>query len=132
MTTIVTSPATIASNPSTLLGSGGITSNSATLISGGGTSTTLCITTDVPSINFPFPSINIFPNPFSFETILKTNNSFENTTLVLYNVLGQEIKEIKNISGQEYILSRGNLKDGIYFICLMQDNKRIMTTKLMI
>lgn len=42
----------------------------------------------------------LYPNPFSFETTLKTNVILENATLTVYNSLGQQVKQIQNISGQ--------------------------------
>ena len=82
-----------------------------------------------------FTSLNqvqIYPNPFSTQTILQTNNLFHNATLTLDNYLGQTVKEIKNISGQTVILQRNNLPCGLYLIRLTQDSKVIMTKKIII
>jgi predicted GH43/DUF377 family glycosyl hydrolase len=77
-------------------------------------------------------AIAIFPNPFSTETILQTDNPLHNTTFTIYNIYGQAVKQINNISGQTFNFNRENLISGIYLIELTQDNKTITTTKLII
>jgi len=76
--------------------------------------------------------ISTFPNPFSFETTIKTNYNFKNTVLKLYNLFGQETKEINNISGHEVKIQRESLPTGVYFLNLIQDNRIIAKTKLII
>lgn len=76
--------------------------------------------------------ISVFPNPFSTETTLKTDKAFKNTTLTIYNSLGQKVKEIKNISGKTVTLFRDNLSSGLYYIQMRQDNKVFATVKLII
>ena len=88
-------------------------------------------TTSIKSIS-ENTSLNIFPNPFTSETTLKTDFNLKDATLTIYNALGQEVNNIKNISGQEIKLSRDNLVSGIYFIRLTLDNKVIATDKLVI
>ena len=89
----------------------------------------------VLSINSNDPNSNqirIFPNPFRTETTLQTDKNFKNATLTVYNLYGQEVKQIKNISGQTVTLTRDNLPSGLYFIRLTQDNKILATDKLVI
>lgn len=59
---------------------------------------------------------SISPNPFSKQTTLQTNKNLQNVTLTVYNSFGQEVKEIRNISGQAITLQRDNLPSGIYFL----------------
>ena len=76
--------------------------------------------------------INISPNPFSMQTTLQTSNLLKNATLTVYNSFGQQVKEIKNISGQTVILSRENLASGLYFVMLTEESKTITIDKLVI
>ena len=76
-------------------------------------------------------SISVLPNPFSSQTNLYSDNLLKNATLSVYNLYGQTVKQIKNISGQTVILSRDNLSSGLYFIRLTEENK-IYTDKLVI
>lgn len=74
----------------------------------------------------------ISPNPFTFQTTLKTDNYLQNATLTLYNSLGQQVRQIPNISGMTFNLKRESLPIGLYFLKLSQDNKTITTDKLII
>jgi len=76
--------------------------------------------------------IIIYPNPFSTQTVLRTDNIFKNATVTIYNIYGQTVKQINNISGQEIILHRDNLPSGLYFVRLTEDNKVITADKLVI
>ena len=76
--------------------------------------------------------IKFSPNPFSSTTTLQADNPFHNATLTLYNLYGQQIKQIKNISGQVITLFRDNLPSGLYFLHLTQDNKVVTNDKLII
>lgn len=76
---------------------------------------------------------NLFhPNPFSESTTLTLNKNYSNIELTIYNIMGQEVKNIRNISGIEVKLKRENLTDGIYFYKLKQDLKNISVGKLII
>jgi uncharacterized delta-60 repeat protein len=77
-------------------------------------------------------NISIAPNPFSNQTSFQSNIPFKNTSLLVYNSIGQLIKTINNINGQQITFSRDNLPIGLYFAHLMQDNKNIYIQKLLI
>lgn len=76
--------------------------------------------------------ISIFPNPFSSATIVQINNVLKDATLTVYNALGQQVKQLKNISEQTITFHRDNLPSGLYFIRLSQDSKVITANKLVI
>ena len=76
--------------------------------------------------------ISVYPNPFFFESTLQTKSIFNNATLTVYNSFGQQVKQIKNISGQTFTFHRDNLPSGLYFIRLTQDGKPFSTDKLVI
>lgn len=76
--------------------------------------------------------INIFPNPFNTYTTIQFMNSINNVEINIYNIEGQKIKSIKNISGNNIKLSRDYLPSGVYFVHLIQDNKIIIADKLVI
>ena len=78
------------------------------------------------------PLVTIAPNPFSTETTLKSNTSFANALVIIYNIFGQEVKRITNISGSDLTLHRDNLDAGMYFIRMEESGKTIMTNKLII
>ncbi len=76
--------------------------------------------------------ISMYPNPFSSQTTLRTNNYLKNATLTLDNCFGQTVRQMKNISGQTITLYRDNLPSGLYFYRLTQDNKVFEIGKLVI
>jgi photosystem II stability/assembly factor-like uncharacterized protein len=77
-------------------------------------------------------SINIYPNPFSSSTTMQTDIIFKDAILTVYNSLGQQVKQIKNINDKTIIFHRDCLPIGFYFVRLTQDNKIITTDKLII
>ena len=73
-----------------------------------------------------------FPNPFSESTTLKLNKNYSNSELTIYNLMGQEIKKIKNIADNVVKFDRKNINAGIYYYELKQASKNISTGKLII
>ncbi len=77
-------------------------------------------------------SIHIYPNPFSTQTTLKTDNLLHNATLTLYNLYGQTAKQFVIRNSASFVISRDGLPSGLYFIRLVQDGKTVATDKLII
>lgn len=77
-------------------------------------------------------TISLFPNPLSSSTALQLSDNYQHATLTIFNSNGQEVKQIKNISGSILLLNRDNLPSGIYFMRLVQDDKIAATGKLII
>jgi hypothetical protein len=80
----------------------------------------------------PVSEFKIYPNPFSSQTTLQTDNLLQNATFTVDNFFGQTVKQIKNISGHTVTLSRDNLPSGLYFVRLTEGNKIIAVSKLVI
>lgn len=74
----------------------------------------------------------IYPNPYNSSTTLQTNYNFKDATLTVYSLYGQQVKQIKNISGQTITLHRDNLQSGLYFLQLSEANKLITRKKIII
>jgi len=92
--------------------------------------TNLC-TMGTDELSIP-ADISVFPNPFSSEAILKAGTNLVDGSLILYNTLGQTLKRIEHISGEEIRLQRDNLPAGFYYIRLMQDDKIVAAGKLIV
>ena len=73
-------------------------------------------------------SLKVVPNPFSEQTILKTDYIFKNATLLVYNSNGQLKKRVNNISGKTITFHRDNLPGGQYFLTVTQDDIIFNTT----
>lgn len=89
----------------------------------------LILSTENVSMNVDH-DIQIYPNPYSYSTIITTKIELKNAEIAIYDVLGQKIKEEKNIFGQKITIDRDNLIDGIYFYKLKQNNEIIATGKI--
>jgi hypothetical protein len=82
--------------------------------------------------NYLNSQFEIFPNPFSLQTTLQTQDVLCDAILTVYNSFGRIVKQIENISGHTVVLSRDNLPAGLYFFQLKQDNKVTILDKLII
>ena len=71
-----------------------------------------------------------FPNPFVSKTVIMSPIELKNTQLKVYDMMGREIKKIKNMSGKEIIVKRDDMTNGIYFYKITQYNIVITTGKL--
>jgi hypothetical protein len=74
----------------------------------------------------------VFPNPFSSEATLHTEQVMHNAKLAVFNSSGQQVVETINISGNKVMLRRESLASGIYFFQLMESDKIIGTGKLLV
>lgn len=74
----------------------------------------------------------LFPNPFSVSAILEFSLPIINTKAIIYNITGQEVKRIENISGKTLVIQRDHLPNGTYFLQLVKDNRTILAKKLII
>lgn len=76
--------------------------------------------------------LSVYPNPFSEEVIIRANIHLNNADLTVYNCFGQEVAQVKNLSGQTITFRREELRGGLYFFRLTEDNKIIATDRLVI
>lgn len=77
-------------------------------------------------------SIKIFPNPFSIQTTVYNSFVSSNYDVILYNHLGQIVKQIYKIVGNSFVLKRENLPSGLYYIRISQCNKIVFRDKIII
>lgn len=78
--------------------------------------------------------LSVFPNPFSDRTTIKyTVESANNIKLMIYNSLGQKIKELVNeykpAGNYEAVLNSNSLSSGIYYY-ILQSGNNIQSGKL--
>jgi len=112
-------------------GTGGTTGNQFVQTNFGSIANTICTTVGINEIA-EGNQIFISPNPFPTQTTLQTDNYFKNVSLTVYNLFGQTVKQMNNLTGQTIIFHRDNLPSGLYFIRITQDNKIISADKLVI
>ena len=74
----------------------------------------------------------IFPNPFTNATTVVFDNEEQAPyELVLYDVLGNQVRVMEGITTNEVLIEKGNLTPGVYFITL-QGNGKALRGKLMV
>lgn len=66
--------------------------------------------------------IQISPNPIINTGVLKLSRSLENGLLVVYNLIGQEVRRYEGLTGTEIIIKKEELQKGLLYFRL-QDNK---------
>ncbi len=71
-------------------------------------------------------SLLLYPNPFSTQTILTIQGTYHNPTLLIYNLLGQEVRSIPIGTSKQVTIPRGNLPAGMYFYKLIEDTKEVI------
>lgn len=74
----------------------------------------------------------IYPNPMKTQTTIIVSNIVSPLVLKVYDILGREINTMESNSNK-FILTKGNLKTGIYLLKIMTpDQSLIQTQKLII
>jgi len=62
-------------------------------------------------------NIGIYPNPFGQSTLLTFKNTEGHSyTLYLIDLSGKVCRIVENITTSEYVLEKGELKEGLYFV----------------
>ncbi|MCX6185471.1 MAG: T9SS type A sorting domain-containing protein [Bacteroidetes bacterium] len=75
---------------------------------------------------------SVYPNPFSEQTTIQSNCFLDNASLIVNNTLGEQVKQVNNLYGQRITFNRDNLPSGIYFIKVSQENKQMITKKIIL
>lgn len=86
----------------------------------------------VKTLDFDTTTTKLYPNPFSATTNLQINTPVTDATLTLFNVYGQQVQQIKNISEQNVVIHREALSNGVYLLQLTEADKLIGSEKLVI
>lgn len=78
-------------------------------------------------------NIKVYPNPMSDIAVVKFNNKDQSSCrLTLTDQQGRIVKEIRNISGNQISIEKGNLANGIYFLQISNYKNIIANSKLII
>ena len=76
--------------------------------------------------------LKIYPNPMTSIATVLLKNSVENAFALVYNSMGQQVYQIKNISGNSFLIDKADLSNGFYYLQLMENNKIVATKKFVI
>ncbi len=89
------------------------------------------INTSIGLPNYPENGILIYPNPFTLQTTITFNTEQKNTTILISDILGKEIKSI-NFTGTQMTIDKDEMKAGIYFVQTTDEQKHICNRKIII
>lgn len=65
----------------------------------------------------------IFPNPAQNGITIQTKSTLTNAELVIYNLAGQEMRRIENVSGTQIKIPTEALQNGTYFFLIKNENQ---------
>lgn len=81
--------------------------------------------------NYSDSEVRISPNPFSSETTVYFSEAQKNSTIRIIDILGKEIQSVR-FSGTTYIIERREMKNGIYFIQIVNEQMQVINKKIII
>ncbi|MFL5765070.1 MAG: LamG-like jellyroll fold domain-containing protein [Bacteroidia bacterium] len=77
--------------------------------------------------------LDVFPNPASTQFTVTLKPLHESSVLAITNVLGEEIARYKlNPDQKSAIVETDDLKDGVYFVCILSDGRKLASKKVIV
>jgi hypothetical protein len=76
-------------------------------------------------------TVTIAPNPFNSQSTLSFSYEQIKTNITITDILGKEIKST-TFSGKQYIIEKGEMKPGIYFVRTIDLQKHICNKKIIV
>jgi len=87
-------------------------------IKAGQTTTTIIDDLSQTEVN----SVTVYPNPFSSFTTISSNQEFREASMNIFNLQSQKVRAITKITGTEFKSEKGDLKSGVYFLHITNEN----------
>lgn len=111
-----------------------ITLGSTNLISEGQTDVLIAKMTDttIGLDGYDSASFLVYPNPFSSQTILSAGKELQNATLTITNAVGQVVKKMENLYGNQITIERENLASGVYYLNVSENGELQITKKIVV
>jgi hypothetical protein len=78
------------------------------------------------------PILIISPNPFTQSTQITLPQTYHNIALAVYDIQGKQVAQQQYADSDKIQLSRNQLSNGLYFLKLTLDDKRVETGKIVI
>lgn len=84
------------------------------------------LTTGIPADEMEQNSVLLYPNPFTtnFNISISHGIIIKDAVIKIYDVCGREVKTVA-ISNNETSIDRGELSNGIYFYCVINNNGNV-------
>lgn len=75
--------------------------------------------------------ITISPNPFTLQTTITFTQEQKNTTIRILDLRGKVVKSF-DFEGKQLTISKGELKEGVYFVQIIDRYKKVVNRKIII
>lgn len=85
---------------------------------------------NIESLN-SIENVLIYPNPFSTQTVISITKEIKNASITVIDLLGTVVKTI-NFSGTQFILEKGDLSSGVYFVQVLSNDIVLTIQKIVI
>lgn len=82
--------------------------------------------------NTALNNLTIYPNPMTSEAIIQTDRPFQDATLKVFNMLGEQVKEQEHLNGQQVRIQKDQLPAGIYHLQISEANHVMANGKILI
>lgn len=76
--------------------------------------------------------ITLSPNPFSTHLTISSQTELTGCLLKIYDSMGKLAHMVDNLNGKEFQITRDNLKCGMYYLCIFNNNNLISSNKIII
>lgn len=78
--------------------------------------------------------VKLYPNPFNNSAIISIDIAVQlnNASIIIFDILGKEVKTINNINKNEVILEKGEMSAGLYFYKLLNNSSEVSNGKFII
>jgi hypothetical protein len=73
----------------------------------------------------------VSPNPFNNSTLIQLPESVQNAEIIVSDLLGKKVIA-KKFSGKEYLLEKGNMSPGVYFVHISDAQHQYPITKIVV
>lgn len=77
-------------------------------------------------------SAQIYPNPFSSLATVITDFNLYNAKVEVYNVMGEKLMQLNNVSGNSFQIQGENWAKGIYMLNTIQENGNVIRALLVL
>lgn len=91
----------------------------------------LSLVTGINERNAEISSIDVFPNPFSSSATIRFNEEQALSQVKIIDLFGKEVRS-GSFSGSEFVINKGEIKPGVYFIQVTDENRHVLNKKIII
>jgi hypothetical protein len=89
------------------------------------------LSTDITESPLLQNRFTVYPNPFNNQTVLEFSEIQNGTTIKITDINGRIVRKV-DFDGKQFILEKGDMNSGIYFVLIEAENKITSFKKIII